>query len=531
MSNSVSYIELASSPRQLFQSTAQFLEFWLSVAEKRETMPAKAYLEFLNSFGWNRRSAGPYVKLADFIKEHLLDHINAIAKLDIRTLLKLPSPRYAPIVEAIKVMAPTQKEVIELIKQLPKKPRTGFQQTGEGGARMFTLPPLHNESGKVVEKAAQLTGLSLQKLVEEACNLITSVITGEDLTQAIARIKQLAIPTVGVSTDDSETSPLEGGKLNAKDSDDSEFIPNPEEVTTEYTLCVLRLQDPVQWDYEGETYASWLTKVEGDDALLEVNDGIYSVPLSNLRKIDIDAIKEEISDRKKLSYPYQQLYINAVNAKQEWVTLQALPDGDETYDSVFKQYTRWMSCVVDGAKRNGIWFDSDELQENQKLILVPGGEDLIANVANEPRFKHKVSNKTSFLEAFYSGVSDVPSLEQRLKDADNWDEISSLVRCNNKTLTTAMELWTMEEKHLLIAKLATYLENSFTCAIHEKEVSWLHHVSLAKALIRLEFEVNQQACKFKKFIDYGTANELWSFRTEKGETIVVSRNEVKVFKF
>jgi hypothetical protein len=529
MPNSIC-IELAS-PEKLFQSTAEALEFWLSVAEKRETMPAKAYLEFLSSFGWNRRSAGPYVKLAEFIKEHLLDHINAIAKLDIRTLLKLPSPRYGAIVEAIKVMAPTQKEVTELIKQLPKKPRTGFQQTGEGGARMFTLPPLHNESGKLVEKAAQLTGLSLQKLVEEACNLITSVITGKDLTQAIARIKELAIPTAVLDTDNSETSRLEVGKLNAHETDDSEFIiQNPEEVTTDLTPYGLTLQDAVQWHDEGETYASWLTTVEGDDALLEVNEGIYSVPLSDLKKIDMDAIKEEISDRKKLSYPYQQLHINAVNAKQEWITLQALPDGDDTYDWQYQQYIRWMSCAVDGAKRNGIWFDSDELQENQRLILVPGGEDLIANVANQPKFKHKAT-KTSFLEAFSSGVADEPSLEEQLKNADNWDEISSLVRCNNKTLTTAMELWTMEEKHLLIAKLATYLENSFTCAIHEKELSWLHHVSLAKALIRLEFEINQQVCKFHKFIDYGTGSELWSFRTEKGEIIVVFRNEVKVFKF
>ncbi|MHC5827467.1 MAG: hypothetical protein ACYT04_69200, partial [Nostoc sp.] len=163
-------------------------------------------------------------------------------------------------------------------------------------------------------------------------------------------------------------------------------------------------------------------------------------------------------------------------------------------------------------------------------ILVPGGEDLIKDVANTARTKHKAS-KTSFLEAFHSGVPDEPSLEQRLKDADDWYEISLLVRSNNKTLTTAMKLWTIEERELLIAKLATYLENSFTCAIHEKEVSRLHHLALAKGLAKLEFEVNQQVCKFHKFIDYGTVDELWSFRTEKGETIVVTRNEVKVFKF
>jgi hypothetical protein len=535
MSNSVSYIELASSPRQLFQSTAQFLEFWLSVAEKRETMPAKAYLEFLNSFGWNRRSAGPYVKLADFIKEHLLGHIDAIAKLDIRTLLKLPLARYAPIVEAIKMTEPTQAQVSELIKKLPTKPREKYKSVEEKKDETFELN-VPVQTGKLISETAELMGLTRQKAIEVNCELVRQLITGVDPAAAIARFQEqfinnsAKVEEAEFVTPEDLTPAIAMVGLSTKDSDDSEFIPNPEEVTTEYTLCVLRLQDPVQWDYEGETYASWLTKVEGDEALLEVGDGVYSVPLSNLRKIDIDAIKEEISDRKKLSYPYQQLYINAVNAKQEWITLQALPDGDDTYDWQYQQYVRWMSCAVDGAKRNGIWFDSDELQENQRLILVPDGEDLIANVANQPKFKHKAT-KTSFLEAFSSGTPDEPSLEQRLKDADNWDEISSLVRCNNKTLTTAMEAWTIEERELLIAKLATYLENSFTCAIHEKEVSWLHHVALASALAKLEFEVNQQVCRFDKFIDYGTGSELWSFRTEKGETIVVTRNEVKVFKF
>ncbi|MEH2067863.1 MAG: hypothetical protein V7K47_06805 [Nostoc sp.] len=493
-------VELTPVPEKLFTSTAQALEFWLSVAQKRETMPAKDYLEYLNSFAWDRRSAGPYVKLADFIKEHLFGHLDAIAKLDIRTLLKLPLSRYASIVEAIKATAPTQKEVTELIKQLPKKPRTGFQPTGEGGARMFALPPLHNESGKVVEKAAQLTGLSLQKLVEEACHLVTSIITGEDLTQAIARIQELAIKQ------------------------------EPDEVTTDLTLYGLSLQDAVQWQHEGEIYASWLTKVEDGNALLQVDGAITKVPLANLKKIDMDAIEEEISDRQKLSYPYQQLYINAVNAKQEWVTLQSLAEGDDTYNWQMRQYTRWMSCVESGAQRNAIWFDWEEMKQNQRLILVPGGDDLIAHVANTPRPQHKAV-KTSFLEAFSSGVPDKPSLEQSLKDADNWDEIAFLVGRNNKTLTQATEAWTIEDKQLLIAKLATFLENSFHCAIQYKEISWLHHVALAKALVKLEFEVNQQVCKFDKFFDYGTCNELWSFHAETGETIVVPRQEVKVFRF
>nr|MDZ8061858.1 hypothetical protein [Nostoc sp. EkiNYC01] len=252
--------------------------------------------------------------------------------------------------------------------------------------------------------------------------------------------------------------------------------------------------------------------------------------MANLKKIDLDAIKDEISDRHKLSHPYQQLYINAVNAKQEWVTLQSLPKGDDTYEWQLKQYTRWMSCAVDGAKRNGIWLDCEEFKHNQRLILVPGGEDLIAHVANTPRLKHKPV-KTSFLEAFSSGVPDKPSLEQLLKDADDWDEIAFLVRRNNKTLTQATEVWTIEEKQLLIAKLATFLENSFSCAIQEKELAWLHHTALAKALAKLEFEVEQQVCQFDRFIDYGTSNEVWVFHAEGGETIAVPRQEVKLFRF
>ncbi|MEH2100927.1 MAG: hypothetical protein V7K76_14475 [Nostoc sp.] len=490
---------LLGEPEKLFKSTAQSLEFWLSVAKKRETMPAKEYLAYLNSFGWNRRSAGPYVKLADFIKEHLPLQIGAIAKLDIRTLLKLPLPRYAPIVEEIRANEPTQAEITELIKKLPTKPREKYKSVEEKKDEVFGLN-ISKTTDEIVSATAQLMGLSKQRAIEENCKLVQELITGVDPVVAIARFKQQFAKY--------EEEPV---KIDA-------------ELQTDFEAY------PVQWYDGGEIYASWVNKTEGDNALLEVNEGIYSVPLSDLKKIDMDAIADEISDRKKLSYPYQQLYINAVNAKQELVTLQALPDGDDTYDSVLKQYTRWMSCAVDGAKRNGIWFDSDELQQHMRLVLVPGGDDLIADVANEPRFKHKIS-KTSFLEAFYSGVPDEPTLEQRLKDADDWDEIASLVRSNNKTLTTAMELWTIEEKQLLIAKLASYLENSFTCAIHEKEVSWLHHVALAKGLAKLEFEVNQQVCKFHKFIDYGTVDELWSFRTEKGETIVVSCKEVKVFKF
>ncbi|MHC5897212.1 hypothetical protein [Nostoc sp.] len=135
------------------------------------------------------------------------------------------------------------------------------------------------------------------------------------------------------------------------------------------------------------------------------------------------------------------------------------------------------------------------------------------------------------LKPFRRDVSEETKFKTALKDADDWYEIASLVRCSNKTLTTAMELWTIEEKELLITKLATFLESSFTSAIQKNELSWLHHLALAKGLAKLEFEVNQQVCKFYKFIDYGTANELWSFKTENNETVVVSRSEVKVFKF
>ncbi|MDZ7996066.1 MAG: hypothetical protein RM022_013035 [Nostoc sp. EfeVER01] len=493
-----------SSPEKLFKSTAQSLDFWLSVAKKRETMPAKDYLAYLDSFGWNRRSAGPYVKLADFIREHLPGQIGAIAKLDIRTLLKLPLPRYAPIVEEIRTAEPTQAQITELIKKLPSKPREKYKSVEEKKDEAFELN-VPAQTGKLISETAELLGLSKQRTIEVNCELVKTILSGVDPTDAIARFKQ-------------------------------QFAKHEEEpLKADYEVEALELQTdlepyPVQWHHEGEIYASWLTNVKGECALLEVNDVIYSVPLSDLKKIDLEAIASEISDHKKLSYPYQQLYINAVNAKQEWVTLQALSDGDETYDSVFKQYTRWMSCAVNGVKRNGIWLDLIELEENQRLVLVPGGDDLIANVANEPRFKHKVS-KTSFLEAFYSGVPDVPSLEQRLKEADDWDEIASLVQRNNKTLTQATEYWTLEEKQQLIAKLATFLESSFTCAIQDREVAWLHQAALAKALAKLEFEVKGQVCKFQKFIDYGTGGEQWIFRTEKSETIVASCEEVKIFRF
>ncbi|MFN6475313.1 hypothetical protein [Nostoc sp. DedQUE07] len=495
-------IELAPSPSKLFSSTAQSLEFWLSVAEKRETMPAKDYLEFLNSFGWNRRSAGPYVKLADFLKEHLSEHIDAIAKLDIRTLLKLPLPRYAPIVEEIRSNEPTQAQITELIKKLPTKPREKYKSVDEKKDETFELN-VPAQTGKLISETAELLGLSKQRTIEVNCELVKTILSGVDPTVAIARFKQ-------------QFASVEPAKADYE-------VEAPEQTDLQ--------PYPVQWHDGGEIYASWVREIEGDNALLEVDGAVYSMPLERLKKIDVDAIALEIADPKKLSYPYQQLYINAANAKQEWVTLQALPDGDETYDSTLKQYTRWMSCAVDGAKRNKIWFDLIELEENQRLVVVPGGDDLIASVANEPRFKHKVSNKNSFLEAFYSGVPDVPSLEQRLKDADNWDEISSLVRCSNKTLTTAMETWTTEERERLIIKLATFLETSFQSAIQDRELSWLHHISLAKALSRLDFEINQQVCKFNKFVDYGTSQEQWSFRTEKGEIIIVPRSEVMVLRF
>ncbi|AUB37463.1 hypothetical protein COO91_03408 [Nostoc flagelliforme CCNUN1] len=491
-----------SAPEKLFLSTAQSLDFWLSVAKKRETMPAHDYLAYLDSFGWSRRNVLPYVKLADFIREHLPLQIGALAKLDIRTLLKLPLPRYAPIVEQIRTGEPTQAQITESIKNLPTKPREKYKSVEEKKDEVFGLN-LTKATDEIVSATAQMMGLSKQRAIEENCKLVQELMTGVDPVDAIARFKQQFV---------SHAEPVKADEIVATELQ-TDFEPYP-----------------VQWHEEGVIHASWVNKVEGDNALLEANDAVYSVPLAELKRININAIKEEINDHKKLSYPYQQLYINAVNAKQEYITLQALPEGDETYDSTLKQYIRWMSCAESGANRNEIWFDRNELEEHLRLVLVPDGEDLIAAVANEPRFKRK-EIKTSFLEALYSGVPDVPSLEQRLKDADDWDEIASLVRCNNKTLTQAMETWTIEEKELLITKLAAFLETSFTTAIQDKELSWLHHVSLAKALSKLEFEVNQQVCKFHKFIDYGTVEELWSFKTEQGEVIVVPRNEVKVFRF
>ncbi len=488
-----------STPEQLFKSTAQSIDFWLSVARKRETMPAKDYLAYLDSFGWSRRNALPYVKLADFIREHLPLRIGTIAKLDIRTLLKLPLPRYAPIVEQIRTGEPTQAQITEAIKKLPTNKRETYKSVEEKKDEVFGVN-LTKATDEIVSATAQMLGLSKQRAIEENCKLVQELMKGVDPVAAIARFKQQFLTH--------QEPPVKADV----------------ELETDFEPC------PVQWHHEGEIYASWVNKVEDDNALLEVNGAVYSVSMTLVKKIDINAIKEEINDHKKLSYPYQQLYINAVNAKQEYITLQALPEGDKTYDSVLKQYTRWMSCAESGARRDDIWFDRNELEEHLRLVLVPGGEDLIADVANEPRFKRK-EIKTSFIEAMYSGVPDVPSLEQRLKDADDWDEIALLVRCNNKTLTQAMETWTTEERELLTNKLAAFLENSFTSAIQDKELYWLHHISLAKALTKLEFEVHGKVCKFHKFTDYGTVEELWSFKTELGESIVVPRNEVKVFRF
>ncbi|MHC5897211.1 hypothetical protein [Nostoc sp.] len=303
-----------SSPEKLFKSTAQALDFWLSVAEKREKLPAKEYLEYLNSFGWNRRSASPYVKLADFIKEHLPLQIGAIAKLDIRTLLKLPMPRYAPIVEEIRTTEPTQAEITELIKKLPTKPREKYKSVEKKKDEVLGLN-ITKETDEIVSATAQLMGLSKQRAIEENCKLAQELMTGVDPVGAIARFKEQFV---------NNSAKVEEAEYDSGTPEDSETIQVEPVNLTSYGLT---LQDAVQWQYEGEIYASWLTKVEGESALLEVDDAIYSVPLSLLKKIDIDAIKDEISDRKKLSYPYQQLYINAVNAKQEWVTLQALPRG------------------------------------------------------------------------------------------------------------------------------------------------------------------------------------------------------------
>lgn len=508
-----------SSPEKLFHSTAQSLEFWLSVAQKRETMPKNAYLEFLNSFGWNRRSASPYVKLADFIREHLPLQIGAIAKLDIRTLLKLSLPRYAPIVEEIKATAPTQAQVSELIKKLPTKPRDKYKSVEEKKDETFELN-VPVQTGKLISETAELMGLTRQKAIEVNCELVRQLITGVDPAIASARFKdQFVRNDEEVGTAPEETADCEPGMQE-------DFVP----AQVQMMPYGLELGDPVQWRGDTDICASYLTQVEDGNALLSVDDEIYSVPLANLKKIDLEAIKEEIRNHKKLSYPYQQLYINAANAKQEWKTLQALPDGDKTYDWQFQQYHRWISYAEGCVRRNEIWVDWDELVQNQRLILVPGGEDLIKDVANIAKPKYRVT-KTSFLEAFSSGVAEVPSLEQQLKDADNWDEITLLVRHNNKTLDQATESWTIGEKHLLIAKLATFLENSFESAIQDNELSWLHQDTLAKALAKLEFEVNQEVCRFHKIVGYATSGELWSFRTEKGETLTCPRTEIKIFKF
>lgn len=497
---------------KLFSSTRENLEFWLETAQKRETMPASEYSEHLKSLGWSNRNTSSYIKLAEFIKENLLDRIEAIATLDIRTLLKFPRPRYATIVEALKAETLTQEEVSKRIKQLPVKPREKkYKSVEEKKDEVigFNIPSATND---ILDRLEKLTGLSKQRLTQEAFELLlekmevdapatdvdAQVVAQSELDNHIAQQADIIAPEVA--------KPVEAQILKSYD---------------------LELGDAVQWQDGDEIYAAYLNLVQDGNALLDTGNGVFSVSLERLKKIELDAIALEISDRKKLSYPYSQLYINAVNAKQEWVNLQTLDSSDEIYDWQLQQLNRWLSCAEAGANRQGIWFDLNELAENQRLVVVPGGEDLIKDLSNTPRAKRRTI-KGSFLDAFDSGVPDVPSLEQRLKDADDWDEVAALVGRNNRILSQAISMWTIEDKQLLAGKLVDFLQNSFECAIHNNEISWLHQSSLASGLAKLELEVDGQACKFIKFVDYGKPDERWTLRTDKGETIIASRQEIKI---
>lgn len=163
---------------KLFTSTLDAIQFWLEAATNKENLPSEEYSKYLFSIGWSNRNASPYIKMANFIRSHLLDHLDAIAKLDIRTLIKLPGIRYAPIVEAIKGFAPTQKQVTDLIKKLPTKPR-GYKPVQQREDEVFGVN-ISADTDAVVTEAAELLGFTKQKLILFSAKLVKAIASGDE---------------------------------------------------------------------------------------------------------------------------------------------------------------------------------------------------------------------------------------------------------------------------------------------------------------------------------------------------------------
>lgn len=170
---------LGFAQNKLFQSTAKAIEFWLEVLRNKEKLPKKEYSEYLNSFGWSNRDASPYVKMADFVRTNLLNHLDVLARLDIRNVIKLPRIRYISVVEAIKATPLlTNKQVNELIKKLPTKPR-GYKSAEQREDEIFEVN-VPAATGAVITEAAELLGFTKQKLILLAVELVKAIAVGDD---------------------------------------------------------------------------------------------------------------------------------------------------------------------------------------------------------------------------------------------------------------------------------------------------------------------------------------------------------------
>lgn len=180
---------LGFAQNKLFASTNQAIDFWLEALKKRDNLPRKEYSEYLDSFGYSNRDASPYIKMADFIRTNLMDFRDAIARLDIRVLIKLPRIRYAPIVEAIKEYAPTQKQVNELIKKLPTKPR-GYKSAEQRQDEVFELN-VPAATGAVIDEVSELSGISKQNVILMGVEILKAIATdGENLAEVIQAFQE-----------------------------------------------------------------------------------------------------------------------------------------------------------------------------------------------------------------------------------------------------------------------------------------------------------------------------------------------------
>ena len=118
-----------------------------------------------------------------------MEYRDAIARLDIRTLIKLPGIRYASIVEAIKKYAPTQKRVTELIKKLPKVKR-GYKSAEQKRDEVFEVN-VPAATGAVIDEVAELSGLSKQNIILIGAKLLKAIATdGENLAEVVAEFQE-----------------------------------------------------------------------------------------------------------------------------------------------------------------------------------------------------------------------------------------------------------------------------------------------------------------------------------------------------